>query len=254
MNQSKLPLALKTYSVLPDNRSPLERSMELSFSQQIYGIGNPYPHLLDAQKTAFEIVPYIASEFQLSVWDTSDTEPVKRNLAGHAWQVRKMSGTRAGLKLALESFDFQSQIKPWYQQQPQGQPYSLEIVAWEKGNKPVNVANVKKLLAYIEDTKSERDQIELSLMFGVETSMGIAGAIAPVTNTQETSGYAQLWPMPEAQVALFVSGAIVPGMSINTVAASAVIPVVAGYSQIKVTGYAAHYNLTVLTMNARATL
>ncbi|WP_059120935.1 phage tail protein I [Vibrio sp. MEBiC08052] len=254
MSQSKLPLTLKTYSVLPDNRSPLERSMELSFSQQIYAIDNPYPHLLDAQKTAMEIVPYLAAEFQLTVWETADTELVKRNLAGHAWQVRKMSGTRAGLKLALESFDFQSQIKPWYQQEPQGQPYSLEIVAWENGNKPVNVTNVKKLLAYIENTKSERDQIELSLMFGVETSMGITGAIAPVINTQETSGDAKLWPMPEAHVALSVCGATVPGMSINAVEASAVTPVIAGYSQIKVTGYAAHYNITVLTMNARATL
>ncbi|QMV14739.1 phage tail protein I [Vibrio spartinae] len=254
MNQSKLPLALKTYSVLPDNRSPLERSMELSFSQQIYGIGNPYPHLLDAQKTAFEIVPYIASEFQLPVWDTSDPEPVKRNLAGHAWQVRKMSGTRAGLKLALESFDFQSQIKPWYQQQPQGQPYSLEIVAWEKGNKPVDVANVKKLLAYIEDTKSERDQIELSLMFGVETSIEIAGAIAPVTNTRETSGYAQLWAMPDATIDFSINGGAAPGLNVSAVEASAVIPAIVGHGQINMTGYSAHYNITVLTINARATL
>ncbi|ASA54678.1 phage tail protein I [Vibrio gazogenes] len=254
MNQSKLPLALKTYSVLSDNRSPLERSMELSFSQQIYGIGNPYPHLLDAQKTAFEIVPYIASEFQLPVWDTSDTEPVKRNLAGHAWQVRKMSGTRAGLKLALESFDFQSQIKPWYQQQPQGQPYSLEIVAWEKGNKPVNVANVKKLLAYIEDTKSERDQIELSLMFGIGTSMGIAGAQAPTTNVKETTSQASLWSMPDAKMSFAMTGAVPPAVSISPIDAEATIPIMAAHVQMNIMGYSAHYNITVLTINARATL
>ncbi|SJN56973.1 hypothetical protein VR7878_02053 [Vibrio ruber DSM 16370] len=56
------------------------------------------------------------------------------------------------------------------------------------------------------------------------------------------------------RLTLFFLSVVPTGMSINTVEASAVTPVIAGYSQIKVTGYAAHYNITVLTMNARATL
>ncbi|MDW2121614.1 phage tail protein I [Vibrio sp. 2026] len=254
MSQSKLPSALKTYSVLPDNRSALERALELSLSQQLYSVDNPYPNLLDAWHTPIEVVPYLAAERQLPVWDTSDPDHIKRNLAGNAWQVRRLSGTRAGLQMALESFDFLSEIKPWYQQEPQGQPYSLEIVAWEKGNKPVNVANVKKLLAYIEDTQSERDQIELSLMFGVETSMGMAGARAPVTNVKETDGQASLWPMPDASMSFAMAGAVPPAVNVSPMDAKAVIPVIAGYGQMNITGYAAHYSVTVSAINARATL
>lgn len=106
MSQSTLPSALKTYSVLPDNRSALERALELSLTQQMYAVDHPYPQLLDAWHTSIDVVPYLAAERQLPVWDTADSEHVKRSLAGNAWQIRQLSGTRAGLNMALESFDF----------------------------------------------------------------------------------------------------------------------------------------------------
>ena len=254
MSQSKLPSALKTYSVLPDNRSALERALELSLSEQLYAVPHPYPQLLDAWQTNIDVLPYLAAERQLPVWDTADTEHVKRNLAGNAWQVRRLSGTRAGLNMALESFDFLSEIKPWYKQTPQAQPYSLEIVAWEKGNKPVNVANVKKLLAYIEDTQSERDQIELSLMFGVETGLGLAGARAPTTNIKDTCGEAGLWPMPDANLSLSVAAAVPPAVNIQPLNLQAVVPVIKGYGQLGITAVAAHYSFTVSAVSAKAVL
>lgn len=254
MSQSKLPSALKTYSVLPDNKSSLERALELSLSQQIYAVSNPYPQLLDAQNTSIDVVPYIAAERQLPVWDTLDPEHVKRNLAGNAWKIRRLSGTRAGLHMALESFDFMSEIKPWHQQTPMGEPYSLEIVAWEKGNKPVNVDNAIKLLAYIEDTKSERDNIELSLMFGVEKGLGMAGAIASVTNINNTSAEAGLWPMPDANTFFAIAGAVSPAINIQPINLLAVIPVISVYGEIGVIALAGYHSITLSNINATAIL
>jgi len=254
LSQSKLPSALKTYSVLPDNKSSLERGLELSLSQQLYAVSNPYPQLLDAQNTSIDVVPYIAAERQLPVWDTLGPEHIKRNLAGNAWKIRRLSGTRAGLNMALESFDFMSEITPWHQQVPQGEPYSLDIVAWEKGNKPVNVENAIKLLAYIEDTKSERDNIELSLMFGVETGLGMAGARAPATNINDTSGEADLWPMPDANMFLSVAGAVPPAVNVQPMNLLAVIPVISGYAEFGTMAVAAHYSVTISAVNAKAIL
>lgn len=252
MSQSKLPSALKTYSVLPDNQSGLERALEISLSAQVYGIDNPYPQLLDARNTSNAVVPYLAAERQLPVWDVSDADHVKRSLAGNAWQVRRLSGTRAGLKLALDSFDFMSELKAWHQQDPVGEPYSLEIIAWEKGNKPINVDNVHKLIAYIDDTKSERDNIELSLVFGVETSIGMAGAIAPAINSKRTDSGASIWPMPDAVFNCAIAGAASAGTSINQVNAKAVVSVITGCCELNITAYAAHTGVTVSDINARA--
>ncbi|WP_330149509.1 phage tail protein I [Shewanella xiamenensis] len=254
MSQSTLPSALKTYSVLPDNRSALERGLELALSEELYAVPQPYPQLLDARYTQPNMLPYLAAERQLPVWDSADPEYIKRNLTGNAWQVRRLSGTRAGLKMALESLDFLSEITPWYQQVPQAAPYNLAVLAWEKGNKPVNVANVHRLLAYINDSKSERDVIELSLMFGVETQLGLAGAIAPATNVTESNCTAGLWPMPNATVSLAIGGGALPGINIKPLSLLAITPVVSGYAQLGITTVAGHYSITVSAVNANAVI
>ncbi len=252
MSQSKLPSTLKTYSVLPDNRSPLERALELALSEALYSIDHPYPELLDAQKTRKGAISTLAAEKQVPIWDTEDTEQVKRNLAGNAWKVRQLSGTKAGLALALESFEFLSEIKSWYQQVPKTEPYSLDIVAWEKGNKPVNVANAKKLMAFIEDTKSERDNIELSLMFGVETTLGLAGARAPSINVKQADASGALWPMPKASVSLSIAAAIPPAVTIQPLNLQVIIPVIKSYGRLGITALADHYSFTLSPVNAKA--
>ncbi|MCG7551573.1 phage tail protein I [Pseudoalteromonas sp. Of7M-16] len=176
MSQSKLPLALKKYSVLPDNQSSLERAMEISLSAQVYGIDNPYPALLNAWSTPSVVVPYLAAEWQLPVWDAADPEHVKRNLAGNALNVRKLSGTRAGINLAMESFDYHCEFFPWHKQNPIGQPYSLEVIAWKKANKPVEPDKVNRLLDYIDEVKSERDNINVTFAFGVEAGIALSSA------------------------------------------------------------------------------
>ncbi|RBO82632.1 phage tail protein I [Marinomonas aquiplantarum] len=252
MSQSNLPSTLKTYSVLPDNRSSLERALELVLSEALYSINHPYPELLYAYKTQKEVVSNLAAEKQVPIWDTEDTEQVKRNLAGNAWKVRQLSGTKAGLALALESFEFLSEIKSWYQQVPKTEPYSLDIVAWEKGNKPVNVTNAKKLMAYIENTKSERDNIELSLMFGVETSLGLVGARAPSINVKEAQAGANLWPMPKASVSLSIAAAIPPAVTIQPLNLQAFIPVIKSYGQLGITASASHHSFTISPVHAKA--
>lgn len=254
MTQLTLPSSLKTYSVLPDNRSALERSLELALSNQIYSISNPYPDLLNAETTSTDIVPYIAADREVPIWDTLDTEQVKRNLANNAWQTRKLSGTRAGLKMALESFSFMSTITPWHAQVPQGEPYSLDIVAWESGNNPVNADNAIKLISYLEETKSERDNIELSLMFGVETNLGLAGAINPGASISETSGNAQLWPMPEANIYLSIAAAVPPAVNIAPINSLAAIPVITGYAELGATISATHNSVTLSGLSATAVL
>jgi len=224
LDQSKLPLSLRAFSVLPDNRSALERALELSLSNRVYGVENPYPALLDADNTSLGVVPYLASERQLPIWDASDSEEVKRKLAGNAWKVRRLSGTSAGLSLALDSLGFLSEIVPWHKQSPRGVPYSLEVIAWEQGNKPVDVDNVFKLMAYIEEAQSERDQVELSLMFGVSVGFGLSVARAPVTNVRELDVSAELWPMPEVVFSCAVTVGALVSVNVSYLDVVAVVP------------------------------
>ncbi|WP_298770399.1 phage tail protein I [uncultured Shewanella sp.] len=217
-----LPQGLQAHSVLPDNRSALERGLELALAQQLYGIKHPFPDLLNAHNTSAAYLPYLAAERQLTVWDEQDELEVKQNLVSQAWEVKRLGGTRGGLKKALASLDFDSEITPWYRLQEQNaQPYFLDIVAWEKGNKALDVSKLHKLQRYIQDNKSERDEISLSLMFGVETQLGLTGAAAPVTNVVETESAATIWPMPDVTAPLAIGGGMPPPVNMTYVNAQA---------------------------------
>ena len=254
MSQSKSTLSQTVYSVLPDNHSHLERALELSFSSALYSVDHLYPELLSAQNTPIAVVPYLAVEKQIAIWESDDSSQVKRDVTATAWKVRRLSGTQAGLKVALTAFGFESEINAWHQQIPPKTPYSLDIIAWEKGNKPVNVAHAKKLIAYIADTKSERDTVELSLVYGVETELGLAGALAPPVTVKESQSEASIWPMPDATVSLNVSGVIHPAINVQTVSMVAVIPTVHCYAELLTTSYAGYHGITVVPINVQAVI
>lgn len=204
MSQSKLASALKTYSVLPDNYSPLERALELSFNQQFANIEHPYPNLLDAFSSSMDVVPAIAAERLVPIWDVSDSDEVKRNLAGNAWQIRKLAGTREGLKLALDSLGFIGEIKLWHQ--TNSEPYSFEVLAWAKGNAEVDPKSLSKLLAYVDDIKSERDNYHVALTFGLESPFIFSGALDRSVSIFDDDLLGELAPVLELPISVYLAG------------------------------------------------
>ncbi|MCP5019722.1 MAG: phage tail protein I [Ketobacter sp.] len=238
------------YSLLPDNRSSLERGLEEAFSDLLYEVPSPYPILLDAMKTPAHMLPYLAQERSVPEWNSEDPEHIKRQMVDKAWEVRRLSGTRAGIKLVLQTLDYDSQVTPWFKMDEQAVPYTLEVLAWEKGNKPVDVDKAKRLIAHLNETKSCRDTIELGLVFGVETQLGMSGASAPPTNVKETDGKAELWPMPEANVSLAVVGAIPNAINVVPLSLVATVVPYQVLGESAVTG--GGYSLSVSPITARA--
>jgi phage tail P2-like protein len=162
LSQSKLPSTLKTYSVLPDNRSPLERALELALSEALYSIDHPYPELLDAQKTRKEAISTLGIDRQVPVWDSTDTEQVKRNRSEQAWRNRQLSGTRAGFVKALEQMGFGADVTPWFKKSSELDPYYFQIwvYASDRVLTPEINARIDQLLI---EMKSERDSYVMNL-------------------------------------------------------------------------------------------
>lgn len=169
----------KPYSLLPDNRSVFERGLESAFNDLLADTASPYPQLLDGNKTAEHLLPHLAQERSVPEWNPNDPEHIKRQLVDRAWSVRRLSGTRAGIKLALDNLDYGSSVTPWFKMDTPQDPYYLEVLAWEKGNKPIDVEKAKRLIDHIEDTQSLRDTVDLNLVFSVDCYLGAAGAMAP---------------------------------------------------------------------------
>lgn len=176
MKESTSTLLSNLTSVLPDNRSPIESSLEFSFNKEILAIETPFPHLLFAQQTPLNLVPFLAAEKQLPVWDDNDTEKVKRDTTKTAWLIRKKSGTPAGIKLAFESLDFDCSMTPWHQQTPLGEPYSFEVWAYARDTKITAEISIK-MDELLQEIKSERDTYSLFLARGSNSNYFIGAAL-----------------------------------------------------------------------------
>lgn len=162
MSQSQLPSSLKTYSILPDNKSALERALELALSEALYSISLPYPDLLNAQKSAEVAVSALGVDRQALVWDESDAEQVKRDRADNAWMNRQRSGTRYGFMSALDEMGFGSEVTPWHQLSPVGEPYFFQI--WVYCSDRVLTSEINaRIDQLVSEMKSERDTYELNL-------------------------------------------------------------------------------------------
>ncbi len=254
MTQLKLTSLQTTYSVLPDNHSNLERALELSFLQALYSVDHPYPALLNAQSTSIEILPYLATEKQVKIWRDDDSEQVKRDLTETSWKVKRLSGTKAGIRCVLTALNFESEIVPWHQQVPQNEPYHLSVLAWAKDSESLNVANIEKLYAHIEEVKSERDTVELSLTYGVETAFALAGATSHAVTIKQHQIQAALWPEPIAIISPVISCALNPAINIQSVLSVAVIPTVYCYAEFFINAHACSSSITVSDINAQAQL
>jgi phage tail P2-like protein len=215
LEQSTLPLSLNDFSVLPDNRSKLERGLELSFAQHVYGIIPPFPNLLDGNKTPVESLPYLALDRQVSEWREDYTEDIKRQLTDSSWRVKRLSGTVEGIRLALNTLNFDAIITPWHQQTPQGQPYNLDVVAFSQNNQSVDPQDALRIESYLNEVKSERDVINLALTFGVESFFSINMASAPPTNVVHLEQKAVLPPLDLVPIGLTLNTATAPVINVQ---------------------------------------
>jgi phage tail P2-like protein len=215
LEQSTLPLSLNDFSVLPDNRSKLERGLELSFARHVYGIIPPFPNLLDGNETPLEALPFLALDRQVSEWREDYTEDVQRQLTDSSWRVKRLSGTVEGIRLALNTLNFDGVITPWYEQTPQGQPYHLEVIAFSQNNESVDPEDARRIESYLNEVKSERDVIDLALTFGVESFLSISMASAPAINFIHLNSKAVLPPLDLVDIGLSLAGATLPTINVQ---------------------------------------
>lgn len=249
MSQSISESKLSSYSLLTDNASPLERALEHTLSKHLDQVAPPLPQLRNAHQTPESALPHLAADRMVTYWKKEDSVKIKRAQVANAQVERKKSGTKEGVGIALDAIGYGCEIKSRYES-PDLPPYTLDVVAWKTDSSPVNKDLINQLILKLDDIKSTRDTIELSLVFGVETEVALGGAKAPSTNVSYTDAPAVLWPMPNADVAFGIAGGACPPISVNHLTVKAtVIPDEPIASAAPAAG---SYSLSVSPITARA--
>ncbi|MBD3877435.1 phage tail protein I [Pseudomonas kunmingensis] len=144
-------------SLLPANASLLELGLDLAFAKLLDRIQPPFPELMDPLVTPASFLPYLAADRGVSEWRAAAPDSEKRTTVVAAWQTKRLAGTGAALRRAVESLELEPEVVPWHQQRPVGEPYTVRVLAWisRAYDRDIN----ERLDQRLQAAQSERDQL-----------------------------------------------------------------------------------------------
>ncbi|WP_018261361.1 phage tail protein I [Methylobacterium sp. WSM2598] len=140
--------------------------------------------LKDPATTPEAIEPYLAWDRSADVWDPDWPDAVRRSVIAHAPQVHAYKGTPLATRAALAAYGMDAEISEWWQQSPQGKPYTFKITAHVhsplySGGNLIDPRTVKIIYGTLVRAKPVSRAFDLTLAAGLSTQLGAgAGAVA----------------------------------------------------------------------------
>ncbi|NGZ18025.1 hypothetical protein G6Z94_11810 [Vibrio aestuarianus] len=180
-------------TLLPDNRTTFERSYEEGVKDLVKG-EDVHQWISDPLKTKIELLDLMAKERGVNDWFFSDSEQAKRAITQASYSVHQLSGTHEGIKQALDAVDYTAQITHWKQVEG-GLPYTVHVMAWGNSHQTVTKERADRFIERLNHVKSEKDTIDLSLVFAVSQSFSMKAAASPSVSFNPTEAKMELWEL-----------------------------------------------------------
>jgi phage tail P2-like protein len=114
-------------SLLPNNATPLERSLDL-FPVRIVPDPKRIATLWDAETCPAHLLPYLAWAFSVDVWDANWPEATRRKVILDAISVHRRKGTIGSVRRALDGIGFNTDVSEWFEYG--GTPHTFRIDAF----------------------------------------------------------------------------------------------------------------------------
>ncbi len=86
--------------------------------------------VLDPATCPAPLLPYLAWQRSVDVWDATWPEAVKRAVIAAAPLVHRLKGTRRSIEAVLGALGMRTQIVEWWQASPRAAPYTFEVTAF----------------------------------------------------------------------------------------------------------------------------
>lgn len=163
------------YSLLPDNRSALERGFERGFAELLGQIAPPFPDLLNPAKTPAAFLAYLGVDRGVPEWSSGDSEAAKRDTVAAAWPSHRLAGTREAFTRVLTALNISPKFTAWHELAPRGTPYSFTIDGELSGQH--DAAREARLEARLQAAKAERDSLTLRLYRDTPAPVRVALAV-----------------------------------------------------------------------------
>lgn len=190
--------------LLPSNATPFERNLSL-MSDRIFDVPVIVKEVWNANTAPVDVLPWLAWALSVDDWDTNWTEEQKRNVIRNAPATQKIKGTLGAVQLQLASIGIDVQIQEWFNQVPEGAPYTY-ILHVNVDQFPLNQTTLQKIISLIESTKNVRSHMATAKINVKSVAHGYAVAVARtghnirITGTETTMVVASEFNVPNITI------------------------------------------------------
>lgn len=143
--------------LLPANATAAERALSEAVSR-ISSVPIMAREVWNPDTIPASLLPWLAWAFGVDDWDTAWTDVQKRGAIKASVAVHRKKGTIGAVKTALAGLGFDVQVQEWFNQIPEGDPYTfrLLITADQTG---ASKNAFEKLFSVVETTKNLRSHL-----------------------------------------------------------------------------------------------
>lgn len=190
--------------LLPSNATPFERNLSL-MSDRIFDVPVIVKEVWNANTAPEDVLPWLAWALSVDDWDTNWTEEQKRNVIRTAPATQKIKGTLGAVQLQLASIGIDVQIQEWFNQVPEGAPYTY-ILHVNVDQYPLNQTTLQKIISLIESTKNVRSHMATakinvkSVAHGYAVAVSRTGHNIHITGTETTMVVASEFNVPNKTI------------------------------------------------------
>lgn len=104
------------------------------------------------------VLPWLAWAFSVDDWDSNWTDEQKRNVIKQSVYSQRIKGTIGAVTRQLAALGYTIQILEWWQQVPEGQPYTFDVYI-TASQYPLTKRDYNKVLEVIDTNKNLRSHM-----------------------------------------------------------------------------------------------
>lgn len=136
-------------SLLPLNRTPLERAIEVAADEDLKAALRT---LYNPDTCPVHLLYQLAWAWSVDRWDDSWSEPIKRSVIRSAFFIHAHKGTLGALRRVVEPFGYLIEVQEWWQAEPAGVPgtFALKVGVTDSG---IDEQTYQELSLLIDDAR-----------------------------------------------------------------------------------------------------
>jgi phage tail P2-like protein len=144
--------------LLPANATDGERAISLAIERHAT-LPVPVRDVWNPATCPANLLAWLAWAYSVDEWDSAWSDTQKRQIIQTSLDVHRHKGTIGAVKEALTSLGIEVLVQEWFNQIPEGNPYTFKVLL-QADQTGISQEAIKSLFAVIERTKNLRSHLD----------------------------------------------------------------------------------------------